>query len=105
MLPSGIYEQLVNTKISTELSKLDPEQYDIQLESLEAEDARRILTIYISYVIQQGLHYIRDSYPVSRDRESLIAQINCVTILSQKWQCTQMNLILRTIRSLKKVRF
>ena len=84
MLPSGIYEQLVNTKISTELSKLDPEQYDIQLESLEAEDARRILTIYISYVIQQGLHYIRDSYPVSRDRESLIAQIKlCNDIVSE----------------------
>ena len=84
MLPSGIYEQLVNTKISTELSNLDPEQYDIQLESLEAEDARRILTIYISYVIQQGLHYIRDSYPASKDRESLIAQIKlCNDIVSE----------------------
>ena len=46
MLSSGIYEQIVNTRISTELSKLDPNQYDIQLESLDADDARRILTIY-----------------------------------------------------------
>ena len=53
MLSSGIYEQIVNTRINTELSKLDPNQYDIQLESLDADDARRILTIYISYVIQQ----------------------------------------------------
>lgn len=49
MLSSGIYEQIVNTRISTEISKLNPEQYDIQLELLDADDARRILTIYISY--------------------------------------------------------
>lgn len=34
MLPSGIYEQIVNTKISAELEKLDSKQYDIQLEAL-----------------------------------------------------------------------
>ena len=51
MLSSGIYEQIVNTRISTEISKLNPEQYDIQLELLDADDARRILTIYISYQI------------------------------------------------------
>ena len=84
MLSSGIYEQIVNTRINTELAKLDPEQYDIQLEALDADDARRILTIYISYVIQQGLHYIRDSYPTSKDRESLLAQIRlCNDIVSE----------------------
>lgn len=84
MLSSGIYEQIVNTRISTELSKLDPDQYDIQLESLDADDARRILTIYISFVIQQGLHYIRDSYPASKDRDSLLAQIKlCNDIVSE----------------------
>lgn len=83
MLSSGIYEQIVNTKINTELEKLNHEKYDIKLETLEAEDARRILTIYISYVIQQGLHYIRDSYPASKDRESLLAQIRlCNDIVS-----------------------
>ena len=75
MLPSGIYEQIVNTKINTELSKLDPKLFDIQLDSLDVDDARRILTIYISYVIQRGLHYIRDSFPAKQDREALIAQI------------------------------
>ena len=75
MLPQGIYEQIVNTKISTELKKLDPQQYEIQLDTLDAEDARRILTIYISYVIQQGLHYIRDCYPSSKEQEALLAQI------------------------------
>lgn len=75
MLSSGIYEQIVNNRIHDELTKLDPLQFDIQLESLEADDARRILTIYISYVIQQGLHYIRDSFPSTKEKESLIAQI------------------------------
>ena len=76
MLTPGIYEQIVNTRIHNELAKLDPMQFDVQLESLEADDARRVLTIYISYVIQQGLHYIRDSYPSTKEREALLAQIN-----------------------------
>ena len=75
MLSSGVYEQIVNNRIHDELTQLDPLQFDIQLESLEADDARRILTIYISYVIQQGLHYIRDSFPSTKEKESLIAQI------------------------------
>ena len=36
MLSSGIYEQIINTQINTELAKLDPEPYDIHLESLDA---------------------------------------------------------------------
>ena len=68
MLSSGIYEQIVNNKIHEELTKLDPLQFDVQLDSLDADDARRVLTIYISYVIQQGLHYIRDSFLLQRIR-------------------------------------
>ena len=75
MISTGIYEQIVNTKINTELSKLDPDQYDIKLDTLDAEDARRILTIYISYVIQQGLRCIRDKFKTNEERESLLAQI------------------------------
>lgn len=75
MLPNGIYEQIVNTRIHNELSKLDPAKYDIELESLTADDARRILTIYISYVISQALHYLRDSFPSTKDEDALLAQI------------------------------
>ena len=52
MLKNGIYEQIVNTRINKELQQLDREKYDIELEKLDGEDARRILTIYISYVIK-----------------------------------------------------
>ena len=49
MLKNGIYEQIVNTRINKELQQFDREKYDIELEKLDGEDARRILTIYISY--------------------------------------------------------
>lgn len=75
MLKNGIYEQIVNTKINRELQQLDLEKYDIELEKLYAEDARRILTIYISYVINQALQYLRDSFPSSMESESLLSQI------------------------------
>ena len=77
MLHEGIYEQIVNTRIKSELAKLDLEKYDIGLEELQADDARRILTIYISFVIQQGLHYVRDSFPNSGEgeKEALLEQI------------------------------
>lgn len=75
MLADGIYEQIVNTRISSELAQLDKEKYDIELENLSADDARRILTIYISYVIGQGLKVVRESYPSSKDAEALLAQI------------------------------
>lgn len=75
MLYTGIYEQIVNTRIDKELKLMDLEKYDISLEQLNAEDARRILTIYISYVINQGLLYLRDRFPSSKDEDSLLAQI------------------------------
>lgn len=75
MLPCGIYEQIVNSRINKELAKMDPALYDIELESMGAEDARRILTIYISYVINQGLKVIREIYPSSQEDDALIAQI------------------------------
>ncbi|WP_027868610.1 DEAD/DEAH box helicase [Eubacterium sp. AB3007] len=84
MLRNGIYEQIVNTRINRELAELDPEKYDIQLENLQAEDARKILTIYISYVIQKGLRYIRDSYPSREDAKALSAQIRlCNDIIEE----------------------
>ena len=84
MLHEGIYEQIVNNRIQTELKKLDIEKYDIGLEELQADDARRVLTIYISYVIQQGLHYIRDSFPAAEEKEALIEQIRlCNDIIKE----------------------
>ena len=84
MVNDGIYEQIVNTKLKNELDKLNLEKYDIDLEKIDADDARKILTIYISFVLQKGLHYVRDEYPSSKDSEALVAQIRlCNEIITQ----------------------
>ena len=57
---------------------------DIELEKLDGEDARRILTIYISYVINQALQYLRDSFPSSKENESLLAQIRLCNEIVQE---------------------
>lgn len=75
MICEGIYEQIVNTHLMSELEQLDLDQYDIQLENLDTDDARKILTVYISFIVQKGLHYIRDNFSSSEDHESLVAQI------------------------------
>ena len=84
MLIDGIYEQIINSKIDSDLSKLDQNNFDIFKESLKADDARRALSIYISSVIQQGLRCIRDSFNTEQDNEALIAQIGlCNDIIDE----------------------
>lgn len=75
MLNDGIYEQIINNKINTDLADLDENNYDIFIESLKADDARRALSIYISDVVQKGLRYIRESFKSGQDQEALLAQI------------------------------
>lgn len=77
MIRDGIYEQIVNIKLQSELNLLDLEKYDIDLEKLDANDARKVITIYISYILQKGFHYVRDEYGTSKEqeREALTAQI------------------------------
>ena len=75
MINDGIYEQIVNTKLQSELSQLDLDKYDIDLEQLDADDARKVLTIYISYVLQKGLRYLREEYSADEKKEALISQI------------------------------
>ncbi len=75
MINDGVYEQIINSKIQNELQQLNLEQYDIDLEKLDVEDSRKVLTIYISYVLKKGLKYLRDQYGTSKDKEALVAQI------------------------------
>lgn len=51
MINDGIYEQIVNEKLQKELNQLDLSKYDIDLDKIDADDARKILTIYISYSV------------------------------------------------------
>ena len=43
MINDGIYEQIVNEKLQKELNQLDLSKYDIDLDKIDADDARKIL--------------------------------------------------------------
>ena len=60
MLKNGIYEQIVNTRINKELQQLDREKYDIELEKLDGEDARRIHII----CHKSGFAILKRQFPV-----------------------------------------
>ncbi len=84
MINDGIYEQIINTKLQNELDQIDLLQYDIDLEKLDAGDARKALTIYISVVLQKAFMYLRDEYGSSKEKESLVAQIRlCNSIIDE----------------------
>ena len=75
MLKDGIYEQILNQEILDQLEKIDPKTRNYQLEQLNADDSRQLLTIYLSQVIRSGLHYLRDIFKSGEDKDALIAQI------------------------------
>ncbi len=75
MIADGIYEQIVNSKLQNEIEQLEISRYDIELEKLDADDAKKVLTIYISYIIQKAFRYIREGFPSNKDKEAVVAQI------------------------------
>ena len=84
MINDGIYEQIINTKLQKELDQIDLTQYDIDLEKLDAGDARKALTIYISVVLQKAIMYLRDEFGSSKEKESLVAQIRlCNSVIDE----------------------
>ena len=47
MIKEGLYEQIINEEILENLNKLDKENYIIDKEKLDNEEARAILAQYI----------------------------------------------------------
>ncbi len=90
MLKDGLYEQIINQEILDQLARLDKDHYQITLDKLNADDARKLLTIYLSQVIRSGLHYLRDSFKSGQDKEALLAQIRLAnSIVDQVAQHTK----------------
>lgn len=90
MLKDGLYEQIINQEILEQLARLDKDHYQITLDKLNADDARKLLTIYLSQVIRSGLHYLRDSFKSGQDKEALLAQIRLAnSIVDQVAQHTK----------------
>lgn len=63
-MKSGIYEEIVNSKI---LSEINNDDLLVGKEKLDAEDAKNILTQYIANITRDALKYIRDDIKDSND--------------------------------------
>jgi hypothetical protein len=61
MLKQGIYEEIINQKLKNELTDLEVDTYEIGKEKLDVEEARKLLSTYISHLTRKALHFVRDT--------------------------------------------
>ena len=79
MVKQGIYEEIINQKLKDELTHLD--YYEIGKEAIDVEEARKILSAYISAVTRRALRYVRENE--DDDKTALSHQIKtCNSIIS-----------------------
>lgn len=85
LLKQGLYEQVINLEIQKQLESLEHEKFIIEKSKIDNEEAKAILSQYISKVIRKSLNYIRDKE--KEDSDKLIKQIeacnNIINILSE----------------------
>ena len=72
-MKEGLYEQIINKKIQQQLNNLEQEKFIIDKDKIDKEEAKVILSSYISQIIRKSLNYIRDKE--KEDSEKLIKQI------------------------------
>lgn len=60
IIKEGIYEEIINTHLKGQLSEIDGNDYVIGKEALDVEEARKILSTYISTITRKALKYARD---------------------------------------------
>lgn len=82
MLKQGIYEQLITQELKQKLKTLNIDQYLIEKESLDVEEAKTILSSYISTVIKKALRFIRENNKKD-DKEALLSQIKACNEIIQ----------------------
>ncbi|QNO15879.1 hypothetical protein HYG86_14430 [Alkalicella caledoniensis] len=81
ILKQGIYEEIINQKLKKNLQDLSLEAFDIGKEKIDVEEARKLLSSYISQVTRRALNYVRDNY--NDDNEAILNQIRtCNDIIS-----------------------
>ncbi|MGQ4668586.1 DUF3427 domain-containing protein [Metabacillus halosaccharovorans] len=73
MLKQGIYEEIINKKLKNELIEIDNDTYELGKEKLDVEEARKVLSSYISTITRKALKYLRENQ--SEDSEALLQQI------------------------------
>jgi HKD family nuclease len=74
MLKEGVYEQLINKELKEKLKQLNLDKYLIEKENLDVEEAKTILSAYISSVVKKALRFIRENNK-QNDKEALLSQI------------------------------
>ncbi|AOV06459.1 DUF3427 domain-containing protein [Sporosarcina ureilytica] len=117
----GIYEQLINEKVRSNLDNLSPDLYSISTENIDVEEAKAYLSAYISEVTRIALAVIREDEKTPS--EAIIQQVrtcnDIIHILSEKLhdkEFTELKLEesgeiltsvyskLNTVRSLKQIK-
>ena len=78
-LKEGLYEQIINKEIQQQLNNLEQEKFIIDKDKIDKEEAKAILSQYISQIIRKSLNYIRD-----KEKEDAINQINHVRNVLQQ---------------------
>lgn len=71
-MKQGLYEQIINNLTRRQLLTLDGSLYEIGIEPLDPEEARKALSNYLGTVIRRALKIIRES---SNDDEALLLQV------------------------------
>lgn len=69
----GIYEKLINKTLKSRLNELNENEYLINIESLDAAEAKSYLSNYISKVTESALMIVRDEG--SSDKQTVLQQI------------------------------
>jgi len=73
VIKEGIYEEIINAKVKGQLSSLSLDEYAIDTEKLDVEEARKLLSSYISAVTRKALSFMREES--KKDSEVLLRQI------------------------------
>jgi superfamily II DNA or RNA helicase len=74
VLKEGVYEQLINKDLKEKLKELNIDKYLIEKASLDVEEAKTVLSAYISSVVKKALRFIRENNK-QNDKEALLSQI------------------------------
>lgn len=86
MLKQGIYEEIINKKLKNELANLDNDSFELGKEKLDVEEARKVLSSYISTITRKALKSLRENQ--NEDSEALFQQIKVcneiIELLSMK---------------------
>lgn len=72
-MKQGIYEEIINKQILSKLNDISTEEFLIEKDKIDVEEARKFLASYISNVTRQALKFVRDNE--SNDKEALLKQI------------------------------